>query len=410
MDRKLWSRVGIAAAVLLVPGGFLLGGALAALWSQPGAAQPSATPAPPAATAPGEDGFEKARAIIGDIQKIVTPNGIDETLILDVGGTKQVVNIRGADRSNPVLLYIHGGPGSVEMPMAWSFQHPWEDFFTVVQWDQRGAGRSFSLNDPARIAPTLTFERYRDDAIEVIEQVRARLGKQKLFVLGHSFGSAVGLAVAQKRPDLLHAYIGMGQMIDVRENERVGMAHTVQVARERGDEAAIRAITALRPYPDAGPFTIEMADGWRKWANNYGSLAGLRPDANFYFDSTKLSPLYAPRDREDWGKGSVFTVTTLWPRIADVSFAKVHRLDVPVIFMLGRHDSTTPASIAADWIAKLSAPRKSVCWFENSGHLPMIEEPGRMLAALLALRPLAEGPSGTVTLIPEVDRLCTALR
>lgn len=340
---------------------------------------------------PPENALDEARAIIGDVQKIVTPNGIDQTLVLEIGGTRQVVNIRGTNRDNPVLLYIHGGPGSVEMPMAWTFQRPWEDFFTVVQWDQRGAGRSYPLNDPAKIAPTLRLERYRDDAIDLIGQLCARLGKKKVFVLGHSFGSAVGLAVAQKRPDLLYAYIGMGQLIDFRENERVGMAHTLKIARERGDEAAVRAITALKPYPDAGPFTIEQADTWRKWANSYGSLAGQRPDAGFYFNSTKLSPLYNSQDRKDWGEGSAFTVTTLWPRLADVSFSAVHRLEVPVVFLLGRLDSTTPSRIAADWLTQLSAPGRTVCWFENSGHLPMIEEPGRALLALLSIRPLSQG-------------------
>ncbi|WP_245653486.1 alpha/beta fold hydrolase [Sphingomonas pituitosa] len=354
----------------------------------PAIAQPqSMMSARPAAAS--ADGLEPARAIIADVQKIVTPNGIDETLVLDIGGARQVVNIRGADKANPVLLYIHGGPGSVEMPMAWSFQRPWEDFFTVVQWDQRGAGRSYALNDAAKIAETLTFERYRDDAIELIAQLRARLGKRKVFVLGHSFGSAVGLAVAQKRPDLLHAYIGMGQLIDFRENERVGMAHTLQRARERGDEDAVRAITALQPYPNSGPFTIEQADAWRKWANRYGSLAGQRPDADFYFASTKLSPLYTPQDRADWGKGSAFTATTMWPRLADISFTQLTRLEVPMVLLLGRYDSTTPSSIAADWLKRLHAPAKMLCWFENSGHLPMIEEQGRTLAALLAVRPIA---------------------
>lgn len=343
------------------------------------------------AGAPRPNGLDQARAIIADVQKIVTPNGIDETLTLDIGGARQVVNIRGADKANPVLLYIHGGPGSVEMPMAWSFQRPWEDFYTVVQWDQRGAGRSYALNDPARIAASMTFERYRDDAIALIEQLRTRLGKRKIFVLGHSFGSAVGLAVAQKRPDLLHAYIGMGQLIDFRENERVGMAHTLKLARARGDDEAVRAIAALCPYPDSGPFTIEQADAWRKWANRYGSLAGQRPDADFYFDSTKLSPLYTPRDRADWGKGSALTATTMWPRLADVSFTALTRLDVPMVLFLGRYDSTTPSSIAADWLKRLRAPAKMLCWFENSGHLPMIEEQGRTLAALLAVRPIAEG-------------------
>ncbi|MEG3089193.1 alpha/beta fold hydrolase [Sphingomonas sp. PB4P5] len=230
------ATIRILAAVLL----------LAASLFQPAHAQKAAAlPAAP-------EEFAPARAIIADVQRIVTPNGIDETLVLELGGARQVVNIRGADRANPILLYIHGGPGSVEMPMAWSFQHPWEDFFTVVQWDQRGAGRSYPLNDPATIAPTLRLERYRDDAIELIEQLSARLGQHKVFVLGHSFGSAVGLAVAQVRPDLLHAYIGMGQLIDFRENERVGMQQTLAIARERGDDEAVQAIAALRPYPDRG--------------------------------------------------------------------------------------------------------------------------------------------------------------
>jgi proline iminopeptidase len=378
------------------PGALLVAACLAcqAVAAQANSPAP-AHPAPPAAQA---DGLEQARAIIGDIQKIVTPNGVDETIVLTLGGARQVVNIRGANKDNPLLLYIHGGPGSVEMPMAWSFQRPWEDFFTVVQWDQRGAGRSYPLNNPTTLAPTLTFERYRDDAIELIDALRGRLGKQKVFVLGHSFGSAVGLAVAQKRPDLLYAYIGMGQLIDVRENERVGMQRTLEVARRHGDTEAVRAITALKPYPDSGPFTIEQADAWRKYANRYGSLAGLRPDANFYFDSTKLSPLYSPADRQAWGKGTTFTVTTLWPRLANLSFASLHKLDTPVIFLLGRHDSTTPSSIAADWLGQLKSPQRMLCWFENSGHLPMIEEPGEVFAALLIVRSLA----GNASLAPSV--------
>lgn len=351
----------------------------------------AATALPVCAQIAADDPRAEARAIIADVQKIVTPNGIDETLVLTLGGTRQVVNIRGADRANPVLIYIHGGPGSVEMPMAWTFQHPWEDFFTVVQWDQRGAGRSYPLNEPAVIASTLTLDRYRDDAIELIEQLRQRFGQRKVFVLGHSFGSAVGLAVALKRPDLLHAYIGMGQLIDFRENEREGMRWTMDIARQRGDTAAVRAIEALAPYPNSRPFTIRQGDAWRAFANRYGSLAGNRPDADFYFDATKLSPLYTDADRKAWAAGSAFTVTTLWPRLADVSFARVRKLDVPLVLLLGRKDHTTPSTIAAAWAKRVAAPAKLICWFEQSGHVPMIEEPGRTFAALLAVRRLAAG-------------------
>jgi len=329
------------------------------------------------------DPYKQGREIIADIGKIVTPNGVQETFELTLGSARQVVNVRGSDRDNPLLVFIHGGPGSVEMPIAWSFQRPWEDFFTVVQYDQRGAGRSYPLNDPVALAPTLTLERYRDDAIELIEALQRKYGKEKVVLLGHSWGSMVGLSVAIKRPDLLYAYVGMGQSVDVREAERVGMAWTEEQARKRGDKEALAAIAAIRPYPDSGPFTIDQADGWRKYAIRYGSLAAYRSDARFYLRAPRISPEYTPEDIKSWDKGSLFTVTTLWPRMADISFLKVHRLEVPTIMLLGRHDITTPSSIVATWMDKVSAPSKRTVWFEHSSHLPMIEEPGKVIEALL---------------------------
>lgn len=344
-----------------------------------------------AQNSPGNDIYAPGRAIVADINRIVTPNGVQESFEAVLGGAHQAVNVRGADRANPIILFVHGGPGAVEMPIAWSFQRPWEDFFTVVQWDQRGAGKSFPLNDPEALAPTLNVERYRDDAIELIELLRRRYGQRKVFLLGHSWGSVVGLAAAAKRPDLLHAYIGMGQIIDFRENERVGMAWTLARARKEGNPEAMREIEALRPYPDKGAFTIAKADAWRKWAIGYGALVAGRPDANFYLHAPRLSPEYTAADRKAWSDGSAFTVNTLWPRLADVTFKDLDRLEVPVIMLLGRHDYTTPSPIAAEWMQRLTAPKKKTVWFEHSAHLPMIEEPGRVLAALLEHSlPLAE--------------------
>lgn len=355
-----------------------------------------------AQSTPGADIYEPGRQIIADIGKIVTPNGVQETFEVTLGGARQVVNVRGADRTNPLLVFVHGGPGAVEMPIAWSFQRPWEDFFTVVQYDQRGAGRSFRLNDPQALAPTLTLDRYRDDAIELIELLRKKYGKRKVFLLGHSWGSLVGLAVAAKRPDLLHAYIGMGQTVDVREAERVGIAWTEEQARKRGDTEALRAIAALRPYPDEGPFTIEKADGWRAYAIRYGSLAAYRSDARFYLRAPRLSPEYTADDVKAWGQGSEFTVRQLWPRMADISFLDLRRLDVPTIMLLGRHDITTPSTIVAKWMEKLSAPAKRVVWFEHSAHLPMVEEPGRVLDALLRhVRPIAVPEKPTAEQAPQ---------
>ncbi|MGV3479656.1 MAG: alpha/beta fold hydrolase [Sphingobium sp.] len=352
------------------------------------AAAASATAQTP--TAPTDDIYAPGRAVVADINRIVTPNGVQETFEAVLGGARQVVNVRGADRANPILLFVHGGPGAVEMPIAWSFQRPWEDFFTVVQWDQRGAGRSFLLNDPKAIAPTLKPDRYRDDTIELIELLLRKYGQRKVFLMGHSWGSIVGLSVAAKRPDLLHAYIGMGQVIDFRENERVGYEWTLKRARETGNAEAVRELEAIRPYPGPGAFDIAKMTTERKWSVHYGALAAGRDNADFYFRAPRLSPEYTPADRKAWDDGSAFTITTMFPQLADVSFAKLDRLDVPVLMLLGRQDYTTPSTITAQWMDRLRAPKKSIAWMEHSAHLPMIEEPGHVLSALLErARPLA---------------------
>ena len=346
-----------------------------------------------AATAPAvsiDDPYAASRAIVADVQKIVTPRGVQDQFVATIGGIPQAVSVRGANRSNPIILFLHGGPGAVEMPMSWTFQRPWEDYFTVVQWDQRGAGKTYALSDPKAIAPTLTPDRYRDDAIELIELLRRKYGQRKIILMGHSWGSFLGLAVAKKRPDLLYGYVGVGQVIGWRENEKAGFDWTLAEARRRGDAKAVRALEAMQPYPRAGPLRIEDADGWRQFAIGYGSLAADRHDANFYFDATRLSPEYGPADRKAWSAGSEFTVETLWPRLGDLSFSKLDHLKVPIVLFLGRHDHTATSSVAAAWFGRLRAPSKKLVWFDHSAHLPMMEEPGKTFAALLQfVRPLA---------------------
>ena len=335
------------------------------------------------------DPYAPGRALITDLDRIVTPRGVQETFEVTLGGARQVVNVRGADRNNPILIYVHGGPGAVEMPFAWAFQRPWEDFFTVVQWDQRGAGRSYLLNDPKALAPTLTIERYRDDTIELIDLLRKKYGKQKVFLLGHSWGSVVGLSVAAQRPDLLYAYIGMGQFIDPAGGERASYQWTLAQARAEHNTQAVAQLQALEPYP--GDFAIQKIDGERKWAVHYGGLFYGHPDGDFYFHLARLSPEYTPADRQAWDDGSAYTVKIVEPLLAKASFTQLDHLACPVFMFEGRHDELIPSAITAAWLERLKAPRKATVWFENSGHMMMIEEPGRVLVALLEYaRPLAE--------------------
>jgi proline iminopeptidase len=340
-------------------------------------------------SAASDDIYAPGRKIVSELDRIVTPNGVQETFEVVLGGARQIVNVRGSDRANPILLFVHGGPGAVEMPVPWAFQRPWEDFFTVVQWDQRGAGRSFPLNNPKTLAPTLTPERYRDDTIELIQLLCHKYNKRKILLLGHSWGTIVGLSVAMKRPDLLYAYIGMGQIIDFRENERVGYEWTLERAHNDHNAKAEQELEALRPYPGSGGFDIQKMTTERKWSIHYGALAAGRDNADFYFHAPRLSPLYTAADRKVWDEGSQFTIATLFPKLADITFQDVDQLSVPTFLFMGRHDYTTPWPLAHRWLDRLQVPRKAMVWFENSAHLPMIEEPGHMLKALLEeARPL----------------------
>jgi len=369
-------RVAFAAAVLFATGA---------------AAQSAVEPVKPNVPV---DKYTPGREVITDLDHIVTPNGIQESFIATLGGARQYVSVRGADRRNPILLFIHGGPAAVEAPLSWAFQRPWEDFFTVVEWDQRAAGKSFELEDPKKIAPTLAPDRYRDDAIELIELLRARYGKQKIFVLGHSWGSGVGLNVAIKRPDLLYAYVGMGQAIDFHQNETVSYRMVLDQAKRDKNAQAVKELEGIAPYPGDGALDPAKTAIERKWSVYYGGLAAGHKDGDFYFHLDRLSPEYSHADLEAWDAGSAFSMKILWPKLAGASVEDVHRLGCPIILFLGRHDTTTPPEIAVDWLKHLRAPQKTVVWFENSAHLPMIEEPGKTLEALLTrVRPLAEDES-----------------
>lgn len=352
-----------------------------------GAQTPPVVPVTPDVPA---DTYSPGRALIADLNRIVTPTGVQESFIATLAGARQYVSVRGADRGNPLLLYVHGGPASVELPISWSFQRSWEDYFTVVEWDQRAAGKSFLLNEQQAIAPTLAPDRYRDDAIELIDLLRTRYGKHRIFLLGHSWGSAVGLSVAVKRPDLLYAYIGMGQLIDFQENEKASYATVLDQARRDGNAEAVKELLSIAPYPGPGELDVSKTGIERKWSIHYGGLAAGRRDGDFYLHLGRLSPEYGMADRKAWDDGSDFTMKTMWPKLATLSLENVRRVDVPVFLFLGRHDTTTPPDIAAQWLGRLQAPSKAVVWFEQSAHLPMIEEPGRMLEALRTrVRPLA---------------------
>ena len=334
----------------------------------------------------------EAIAIIADARKIVTPNGVERLEKVRIGGIDQWVSIRGTDRRNPVLLQIHGGPGYISIPMSWWFSRGWEEYFTIVQWDQRAAGKTHLLTDPAAIAPTLTRERMIADAEEMAAWVRREFGKDKIFVLGHSWGSFLGLQLARRHPEWLHAYIGVCQLIDGPENERRGWHFAMDAARRAGNAEAVRELEAIAPYGAPGR-TIPIKDIYveRKWMGYYGGVMAYRRDNKTDSDLAWLSPEYSDAEIGHIWDGNEFATPYLLPELLTLDLTTIRKLAVPLILFEGRHDRNVNSEVAAAWFDTVEAPEKHLVWFEHSAHIPMTEEPGKFLLSLVRFaRPIAE--------------------
>lgn len=334
-----------------------------------------------------------ARSVIADSQ-VITPGGIQKLEAVELGGIKQWISIRGNDPKNPLLLFLHGGPGSPMMAESWTFQRPWEDFFTVVQWDQRGSGKTLSAAG-RRADPAMNVERMQADAEELIQYLRRTYGQDRIFLLGHSWGSVLGVKVAQHHPEWLYAYIGVGQVTDMRRNEAVGYQLTLDKARAEKNTVAIRELESIAPYPEAdGSVSMMKVITERKWDITFGGMLYGRSVDN-EDGRRSLSPDYSDYDVQSAGLGEFNTVKALWPQLHSISFEDVRRFDIPIFIFAGDQDRTTPTSLAKELFERIQAPRKKLIEVPGAAHYPFLERPGVFLLELVReVRPLADEARG----------------
>ncbi|RDI99263.1 alpha/beta hydrolase [Dyella solisilvae] len=333
---------------------------------------------------------EQVTRILDSNRQIVTTQGIDEKVKLHINGIDQWISVRGKDRRNPILLFLHGGPASPALPEAYTFQTAWEDYFTVVQWDQRGAGKTYGANSEEAMAPGMSVDGMTDDAAKLVQYLCEHYGKQKIFLLGHSWGSILGVELAQRHPDWFYAYISTGQVVNGRHNEEAGYNFALRRAREEGNQTAIRELEAIAPYP-GNQLTIDHVGVRSKWEMYYGGLAWGRKDYQFEDDAESLSPDYTHEDRVAMGKGSLFSLNHLLPALLATDFDHVTNFGCPVIVFVGAHDYTTPHELTEEWYSHIHAPSKKLVSFADSAHMMMQEQPGRFLVHLVTdALPLAQ--------------------
>jgi len=340
---------------------------------------------------PDTKAYARARLAVEDLERIVAPGGVQDSYKTRIGGIEQWISVRGQDRANPVILFVHGGPASPITPTMWQFQRPIEEYFTVANYDQRGAGKTYGETDPAAVGETIRIERYTEDLIEVAEHLRRRYGKRKLILMAHSWGTIPSMAASLKRPDLFHAYVGIGQVISTRENERISFEYALEQAKLHKNEEALRELQSIAPYPGDQPITRERIVLARKWPQHYGGLSAFRSQSDYFFKGPLLSPEYNQEQVKAIDQGSILTLGRLLPEFVQVDYSKVTRFPIPVVMFLGRHDYTTPTAPTEAWLKQVKAPSKRAVWFERSAHMMPWEEPGKTLVSLLEyVRPLAK--------------------
>lgn len=333
---------------------------------------------------------QEAVEVVRELRRIVTPDGVERNEAVRIGGIDQFVSIRGEDRRNPVLLIIHGGPGFPTAPMAWFATHGLEEYFTVVHWDQRGAGKTYLMNDPQVVGPTIKPERFVDDIEELVAWLRKEMNKEKVFVIATSWGSYIGLEFAQRRPEWLHAYIGMGQAANVPESERRGYAFALAAAREAGNKQAIAELESIAPYAAPGkPIPLEDIVIERKWSDFFGGVMAYRT-RQIDGIAVGLSPDYSDQEAQRVFEGNGFSQGFLLSPVLSIDLSHVKKLDCPLIVLAGRHDRSVNSHVAHEWFESVQSPLKRFVWFEHSAHEVMMEEPGKLLVTLVThARPIA---------------------
>lgn len=322
---------------------------------------------------------------------ITTASGIDEAGYVEIGGIKQWLQIRGHDRNNPVLLCVHGGPGGTWIPVTRLFA-AWEKDFTVVLWDERGAGKTLAASGPA-IAPTMTIERMAQDGIEVAEHLRRRLGKEKIVLLGHSFGSILGVIMAKQRPDLFFAFVGTGQAADLPRSVAMEYQRLRESATAAQDARTLRELSAIGQPPFSN---LEQTGVYFQCAERYQPAADSVAMVELQRSLLSPPPRYSIGD--EWNRMRGFMVVPTWALYREILTTNLmtgaRDFALPVFLFQGTDDRITPLSLAEEYFNLIEAPRKEFVRFAGGGHFAVWSHAEAFGAELRRrVRPLAQSDS-----------------
>lgn len=315
-------------------------------------------------------------------KKIKASNGISEINYLKINKTRQYVLMRGKDKNKPVMLFLHGGPGASATALLRKFNSELENHFTVIYWDQRNAGKSFNKKTPKE---EIKVSKYIQDIDTLTNYLKKRFNVDKIYLIGHSWGSRLGLYAIQKHPENYFGYIGVGQELNSFEGELISYQYTLKRAKETKNHKAIKDLEEIGE-PQSGNYTKMYKNGFwglvkqKDWLLKLG---GERYGRTNYLDWTLsiwFSREYSFWDLIKYGKSSGFSAGNIIydPDFNNINFFnQIPEVKIPIFFISGAHDYNTPWELVEKYTNTIKAPYKEFIKFEKSGHSPVFEEPER---------------------------------
>jgi len=291
-----------------------------------------------------------------------------------IGGQEQYFFIRGANSTKPVMLFLHGGPGSPETSFMKNYNSDIENDFIMVYWEQRGAGKSYSENIPVE---TMNLEQLISDTREISDYLANRFNQEKIYLMGHSWGSLLGILTAHKYPERFHAYFGIGQVAQQYKGEKISFEWVKEEAHLRNDKSAIKKLSEMN-FPDSLASSTEWLEfvlNERNYVVQYGGsmreITGMWPMVKMVLGDEA----YTFSDKINYMKGNLFSLEHLWPAVIHTNlFTEIDSMQVPVYIFQGIYDYQTPHVVAKEFYDQLKAPEKEFFSFTNSAHSPLMEE------------------------------------
>jgi len=307
-------------------------------------------------------------------------DAVSELRSIEIGGMKQWILVRGEHQQNPILLWLHGGPGSAQMPVHRAFTSELEKEFVVVHWDQRGAGKS---NHDGFSEESMTLDRFIEDAHELTQYLKTRFDQEKIFLIGHSWGTQFGILTAGKYPNDYHTYISVGQVVDPQRAEEISYEWLKQQVYENGSRRQKRKFEELgKPFFEEHERYVRFA----KMKDSFGG--GMDVGMSRLIWISLGSREYTLGDYAKWFRGANRGSGPMWEDLRNFDiFREVPSLEVPAWFIVGENDYNTPAELVEEYYRFVDAPEgKALILMEGTAHAPFMGDPERFNRVVIRIK------------------------